>query len=192
MHFIDQREAHYEKFWGPIQNQVMHSADVKPVHVDVYTFTPTKERPYFTLITGGMSDLRQNIPSCHPTLNKRAEVMTYTHELQNWMYNVLKGLAEMPFNDETFLHWYHTVPNGIPMTAEPSELTAFLFLPPIFEAEGFSPMIVDGDQTDMLVMVPITERELIFTRERGIEAMLEIFDQQDFDYIINERRSSFV
>ncbi len=192
MNPIDQREAHYEKFIGPIAGQVMHSTDIKPVHVDIYTFPPTARRPYYTLITGGMSDLRQNIPGDRSSLGQRAEIMTYAHEPQGWMYNVLKGLAEMPSTDDTFLHWYHTVPNGKAMSANPSDLSAFLFVPPYHEDENFSPMIVDGDETDFLVMVPITERELIYTREHRVKAMLEVFDQHDFDYVIDEKRRSFV
>lgn len=192
MPLIDQREAHYEKFLGPIMDPVMHSTDIKPVHIDIYTFPPTEERPYFTLITGGMSDLRQNVPARYHSLGRRAEILTYAAEPQGWMYNVLKGLAEMPFDDNTFLHWYHTAPNGKAMTAEPSDLTAYLFVPPYLEVEEFSPMTIDGDNTDFLMMVPITARELNFTREHGIDAMLNVFDEHDFDYIINERRSSFI
>jgi len=192
MNHIDQRESHYEKFLGTLTDQVMHSTDIKPVHVDVYTFPPTADRPYYTLITGGMFDLRQNIPPQHTSLGRRAEIMTYAHEPQGWMYNVLKGLAEMPFDDDTFLHWYHTVPNGKAMTADPSDLTAFLFVPPYLEAKDFSPMTVDGDETDFLVMVPITDSELNYTREHRVEAMLEVFDRHDFDYVVNEKRGSFV
>ena len=192
MNHIDQRESHYEKFLGTLTDQVMHSTDIKPVHVDVYTFSPTADRPYYTLITGGMFDLRQNIPPQHTSLGRRAEIMTYAHEPQGWMYNVLKGLAEMPFDDNTFLHWYHTVPNGKAMTADLSDLTAFLFVPPYLEAKDFSPMTVDGDETDFLVMVPITDSELNYTREHRVEAMLEVFDRHDFDYVVNEKRRSFV
>lgn len=192
MDLIEQRESHYEKFLGPISEKVMHSTDIKPVHVDIYTFPPTEECPYYTLITGGMSDLRQNIPDQYTSIGRRAEIMTYAREPQGWMYNVLKGLAEMPSDDNTFLHWYHTVPNGMPMTADPSDLTAFFFVPPFFEADEFSPMMVDGEAADILFMVPITDRELSFIREHRSEAMLEIFDRHDFDYVIDEQRRSFV
>lgn len=187
-----QRETHYERFIGPMANEVMHSTNVKPVHIDVYTFKPSSARPYYTLLTGGMSDLRQNIPVKFSNLSPRAEIMTYAHEVKGWMQNVLKGLAEMPWDDNTFLHWYHSVPNGKPMTAEPSELTAFFFVPPYREDQNFNPMIVEGDKVDFLVMIPITQRELNFKREHGAKALIDVFDQNNFDYIINEARKSFV
>ena len=192
MNLIEIREQHYEKFIGPIPNDVYHSTDVKPVHIDIYTFKPTEDRPYYTLITGGMSDKRQNIPDKFPNISKRTEIMTYAHEPKGWMYNVIKGLAEMPWDDDTWLHWYHSMPNGKPMTAEPSALTAFFIVPPYYEDEKFGPMIVEGDKTEFLFMVPITEEELKFKRERGAEDLLKLFDEVNFDYIIDESRKSFV
>jgi hypothetical protein len=190
--FIDEREAHYEKFIGKISDEVMHSTDVKPVHVDIYTFPPAEKRPYYTLLTGGMSDVRQNIPAKFPHLSPRAEILTYVSKPQGWMYNVLKGLAEMPSDDNTFLHWYHSVPNGKPMTAVPSELTAYFFVPPYLEDQGFNPMIVGGEKTDFLVLVPITNQELNFKREHGANGLLDKFDQNNFNYVIDESRKSFV
>lgn len=192
MSLIEQRESHYEKFFGPINGKVMHSTDFKKVHVDIYTFGPTEERPFYTLVTGGMSDARQNIPAQYAQLAPRAEILTYTREPQGWMYNVLKGLAEMPSDDNTFLHWYHSVPNGMPMTAKPSELTAFLFLPPYPEDPGINPMIVDGDATDFLMMVPITNAEMEFKRKYGTKELVQKFDEANFNFVINEERTSVV
>src|SRR4030095_2254037 len=112
------REAHYERFFGRLE-QVMHSTDEKPVHIDIYQFAPTEDRSSWTLITGGMSDRRQPLPAEAPEhVAPRAEIMMYVAEPKPWMFAVLKGLAEMPFDQDTFLHWHHTVPNGHPLTAE--------------------------------------------------------------------------
>ena len=175
-----------------MKNQVWHSTDAKPVHIDVYDFLPTEDRKHHVLITGGMSDLRQNIPARLESLALRAEILTYAHQPQKWMINVLKGLAEMPWDGDTFLHWGHTVPNGKPMTAKPSLLTSFFFVPPFLEAEGFETMSIEGDHVDFLVMVPITEAERAFIREKGREPFMEILDAHNFDYIIDEDRTSFV
>jgi hypothetical protein len=98
---IDQRETHYQRFFGPLDQQVMHSTDLKPVHIDIYQFAPTAERPFWTLITGGMSDARQPIPPTAPKhVAPRAEILMYAEEPKGWMLSVLKGLAEMPFVDD--------------------------------------------------------------------------------------------
>jgi hypothetical protein len=193
MNYTKAREAHYEKFLGPITQPLMHSSDQKQPHIDIYQFEPTADRPYWVLITGGMSDLRQHIPSKFAgKVAPRAEILLHAAEPKPWMFNVLKGLAEMPFDDETFLHWWHTVPNGKPMTAEPSELTNFLFLPPYYEGADFVTLHLDGDRVDFLWMVPITDGELSYKLKYGVEALETLFEEAHMSLVIDEKRSSLV
>ena len=60
--FLEARERHYQKFFGPLTRHVVHSTDVKPVHIDIYQFEPIQGRSYWTLVTGGMSNERQLDP----------------------------------------------------------------------------------------------------------------------------------
>ena len=185
-----QREAHYEKYLGDLDQVVMKSTGQKPVNVDIYTFAPTEERPFYVLITGGMSDQRQNIPEDWD-IAPRAELMLYTLHPKGWMYSVLRGLAEMCFEKDTFLSYRHTIPNGRPMTSEPSLLTAFTFLPPQLEEDGFQSMQVDGDDTDLLLLVPITEAEREYAVEQGTDDLYNLFAQH-LDPVIDEHRSCVV
>jgi|SRR5687767_5608291 hypothetical protein len=188
--FIDQREAHYQRFFGRLDQPVIHSLDVKSVHVDIYQFAPDAGRPFWTLITGGMSDRRQPLPADPPAhIAPRAEILMYAQQPQDWMFSVLKGLAEMPFVDDTYLHWHHTVPNGQPMTAKPSVLTAFFFLPPYFEDEVFDTLEVGGDKVDFLMLLPITESERQYAIEHGSQALEAVFmADAEFDGVVDEAR----
>jgi hypothetical protein len=191
--FLEGREGHYQRFFGPLDQPVMHSTDSKPVHIDVYQFAPTSDRPYWTLITGGMSDERQIEPSdCAEHMSSRAEILMYVPAPQDWMFSVLKGLAEMPWNDDTYLHWWHTVPNGMPMTSKPSALTSFFFLPPYFEAEGFTDFHLEGEKVDFLWMVPITEAEREYAIEHGSQELESVFQRTGLSPVLNEHRASLV
>jgi hypothetical protein len=44
---LEAREQHYQQFFGPLTQNVWHSTDLKAVHVDIYQFAPTRERPYW-------------------------------------------------------------------------------------------------------------------------------------------------
>jgi hypothetical protein len=190
---IETRESHYQRFFGPLSEPVMHSTDVRPVHIDIYQFAPTEERPFWTLITGGMSDRRQNVPAdAGSHIAPRAEILMYVRKPEHWMFAVLKGLAEMPFDDDTYLHWYHTVPNGKPMTARVSQLTSFFFLPPYFEEDGFDSLIVEGDRVHILMLLPITEAEREYAMQHGSQALEEVMSSSDFDPVVDEERSSLV
>ena len=191
--YLEARERHYERFFGPMTQKIMHSTDIKPVHVDIYQFAPIKDRPYWTLITSGMSNERQIEPEdCEEYMSPRAEILMYVPEPQGWMFNVLKGLAEMPFDDNTCLHWWHTVPNGMPMTAKPSLLTSYFFLPPYFEPEGFTGLELDGDRVDFLWMVPISEAEREYAVKHGSQELEKVFQKAEMSPILNESRHSLV
>lgn len=191
--FLDIREAHYQRFFGPLTEKVMHSTDVKPVHVDIYQFAPTTERQFWTLITGGMSDIQQIGPEdCAEHQAPRAEILMYVPSPQGWMFNVLKALAEMPFDDDTYLHWWHTIPNGMPMTAKPSLLTSYFFMPPYFEDEQFGGLQLDGDAVDFLWMVPITEAEREFAVAHGSQALENRMRDANLAHVLDESRKSIV
>jgi len=191
--FLEAREQHYQRFFGELTHKIMHSTDIQPVHIDIYQFEPTPERDFWTLITGGMSDERQISPEdCDSDMAPRAEIIMYAAEPQNWMFSVMKGLAEMPFTDETYLHWWHTVPNGMPMTATPSLLTSFFFLPAYFENEEFNSLRLDGDGVDFLWMIPITEAERAFAIEQGSDALDGVLREKMHSHVIDESRESYV
>jgi len=191
--FLRPREEHYQRFFGPITRDIMHSTDVRAVHVDIYQFEPTPERPFWTLITSGMSNERQiELEDCEDGMAPRAEILMYAAEPQGWMFSVLKGLAEMPFDDNTCLHWGHTVPNGMPMTAAPSLLTSFLFVPPFCEPPEFNELEIDGDNVDFLWMIPITEAEREFAIQHGSEKLYEKLEDADMPIAMDEQRKSVV
>lgn len=59
--FMELFENHIEKNIGKIEN-VFHEISSDFIHVDIYIITPTKEKPYYTLVTSGMSSLPQTVP----------------------------------------------------------------------------------------------------------------------------------
>lgn len=190
--FIQIREEHYQRFLGPMKHPLMHSTDTKPVHIDMYQFEPTSERPYWTLVTGGMSDKPQLAPVADDYRSPRAEILMYVSEPKHWMFNVLKGLAEMPFEDDTHLHYWHTAQNGMPMTAEPSALTAFFFLPPYFEHPEFPKLSLGGDRVDFLWLIPITEAERQYAVRKGGQALEKVIEKANLPIIVDEGRQSLV
>lgn len=187
------RERHYTKEFGPLTEPILHSTDEKPLHIDVYQFPPSDRRPYWTLITGGMSDKRQNVPGDAPGfVSPRTEILLYAREPKDWMFHVLKCLAEMPFTQDTFLHWWHSVPNGMPMTPQRSHLTNFLFLPPYLEPESLDALRIDEEKVDVLWLVPITDSEFDYAVQRGPRELEAKLREKGLDPAIDENRGPAV
>jgi hypothetical protein len=140
-----------------------------------------------------MSDLPQTIPPDAPSyVVPRTEILMYVSKPEGWMFSVLKGLAEMPFDDDTYLYWHHTVPNGMPMTARPSELTSFFFIPAYFEDEEFEALRIDGEEIRFLTLIPITEAERAYAVQNGSEALESLMEENELDPVVDEERESLV
>jgi hypothetical protein len=183
------RENHYMRHLGPMTEPIAHSSDKQPVHLDIYQFGPNASRPYWKLVTGGMSDLRQNIPiPVAEFAAPRAELLMYATEPQPWMFSILKTLAEYPSRTGKYLHWLHTWTNDAPLTTTPSEYTSCLFLPPRLENSSFNELQIEGDRVDFLWMIPITSAERDYAAERGSEHLEWLFVRCGVDLIASDRR----
>ena len=192
---MEKREEHYGRLFGPVSGPVMHSMDDKVPHIDVYQYEPNEERLFWTLITGGMSDAVQAVPADYrDELSGRTEILTYAEEPREWIMRALKGLGDLPFDHDTFLYYWHSVPGpgGGPVTDQPSELTCFLMAPPYLEDEEFDSMEIDDEPVDFLWAIPITDRELRFNLDHGGAALVELLEEKNVSPVIDESRKSIV
>ncbi len=155
------RENHYKKYLGEMDHQILQSGDTSTdVFVEFYKFKPAPKRPGYTLITGGISEVKQNIPLDNKRTSGRTELIMYAREPYGWMFGLLDILSLMPFKNKTFLHWQSLYSMGICLHVGESEFTHILFMPPFFENECFyNTLHINGDKVDPLWAVPITEPE---------------------------------
>src|SRR5215471_13595300 len=117
---LEQIDKHIETHIGKIST-VLHEIASDLVHIDVHQVNPTQERPYYTLITSGMSDLPMTVPeSAHDF--RYAELMLclpsdwrLDHDdlkqggdLYYWPIRWLKICARFPHEYKTWFGWGHT------------------------------------------------------------------------------------
>lgn len=57
---MEEIEAHIERHVGKI-SMVFHEVLSDIVHIDIHQIPPTDDRPYWTLVTSGMSDLPMSV-----------------------------------------------------------------------------------------------------------------------------------
>lgn len=191
---MQERENIYADFFGECDG-VNHALLPVVPHIDVYIYPP-KDRPFYTLVSGGMSDLPMMIPEDCPRSHARREIIMYVNEPNDHLVGLIRHFALFPFQASTWLGGGHTVPNGIP--AEPlfedSDLVGTLFIPTIVRpdnslSERFS---IDGDSVDFLWLVPITQAELDYKLEFGMDALLTKFDEAKKSVVHDPHRGSCV
>lgn len=201
---IEEILDHIEKHIGEI-HMVFHEMISEQVHIDIHWVQPTKERPFHTLVTSGMSDKPMNTPDevkncdyaelsiCLPEGWKISEGDFY-NEKNYWPIRWLKYLARFPHEYNTWLSYGHTIPNGDP--AEPfarnTALNTMVLLPTILFGEGFHMLELPDKAINFYTLIPLYSEEVKLKMNKGVEALFEGFDKFGVNDIVQVDRPNTV
>lgn len=199
---IEAISDHIEKHVGPIEN-VWHELISDLVHIDVHQIAPTDERPWWTLVTSGMSDIPMSAPEgaedfrytelmiCLPK-DWPMEEKEFDKDENYWPVYWLKYLARFPHQHETWLSWGHTIPNGDP--AEPigpgTNMTGLILLQPMTVTTDFWSLPIREDKTiNFFAVFPLYDEEMELKLKKGAEEIEQLFEKNKITEILDPRRS---
>ncbi len=198
---VEQVGRHIEKHVGKV-DQVYHEIVSPIVHIDVHLVKPTAERPFNTLVTSGMSERPMALPE-GVRGHRYAELMlclpaewpltmeSFKKEDNYWPIGLLKMLARMPHECDTWLDLGHTVPNGDPPKryASNTELCCALLLVPLMFDKGFATFEAGpGKKVTVLSVVPIYREEMQRKLDRGTESLIAGFEKERVTELLDVRR----
>ena len=194
---FDEISEHVEKYIGKI-HLILHEIISKQVHIDVIWVKPTKEKPFHTFITSGMSDKPMKTPNdvencddaelciCLPDSWKVSNE-EFKDENNYWPIRWLKYLARFPHEFDTWLSYGHTIPNGDP--AEPfannTKLNTMVLLPTIIFDKSFHTLKLENKSIDFYTLVPLYTEEVELKLKKGVEALFDGFDKFGINDIID-------
>jgi hypothetical protein len=205
--YLREITAHIEGHFGN-DFFVLHEKKSSILHVDIHVVMPSRARPFFTLLTSGMSDLDMNVPKGFEDL-ALAEVCLCLPEywplgMTNfgwrepnyfWPIHVLKQAARYPHVCKTWLGWGHSVPRTPAADAPPEEarFTGMLFVPPQTFPEGADEVTTADDRTiRYLGLIPLLAPELVFKETFGLEQCEGKLLAAEVTELLDPRRSSVV
>ena len=168
---------------------VWHELVSDRIHLDVHVVPPSEERPWFTLVTSGMSARPMTLPPDfeEPDAWRHAELCVLLppdwpleeaalkDERNYWPIRLLKTRARLPHEYKTWLGWGHSIPNGDPAQryASDTRLSGAIVLPPMAEPEEL--FVVEGAPTIHIFQVlPVTTEEMAYKLKHGVD---ELFDK---------------
>lgn len=189
-------EAHLQKFLGA-NAMVWHEIVSDLVHIDVYKFSPTPDRPFYTLVTLGMSDLPMTVPTGLENM-ARAELMlclppewpldsameiTSQGDLADfnnfWPIHTLKYLARMPHEFQTWLGWGHSISNGNPPeNIANTNFTGNIIGPTVTLPDEFVQLKVGDREVWFYGVFPVYSEEMSFKTDHpdGADALFKRFE----------------
>ena len=197
--------AHIERHLGPVSG-VFHEIISDLVHIDVHVVPATEQFPYLRLVTSGMSDLPMTVPDeVDADVPRYMELMVtlpadwpisqdaFEDERNYWPVRLLKGLARLPHEYDTWLGFGHTIPNGHP--SEPYApgvgFDGAIGLPPVTPPEDFAELVLeDGKVISFMTIIPLYPEEMDLKLKKGAEALLDRFDAKNIQDVIEPGRTN--
>jgi hypothetical protein len=191
-----QRLAIYERELGEREYTF---SDASSRRIDVHAFgrdfVPDCEEGSdegYVLLTNGMSEQRMAVPD-QAEAKVRAELMWYVREATPEVSATLRWLASVPLLDDTWFGFGHRVPMPAPPMPG-TDFKTFLFLTPIITpdqriAEALS---VAGDPVEILTVNLISDHEYGLIKNEGLDAFLDLLDENDYPPIFDPARRSYV
>jgi Suppressor of fused protein (SUFU) len=196
---------HIETYFGT-DFFVLHEEKSALVHIDVNVVLPSLIRPYYTLLTSGMSDRRMKVRR-GVTDSALAEVclclpkewpinqnnMDWATPEFFWPIAVLKNVARYPHLHETWLSRAHTIGSiEHPSRLDPQgRFIGVLLLEPLTFPAGAERVVAeDGGAIRYLAVVPVLATELAFKRKFGTAALEERLAAANFTELLDPERQS--
>jgi hypothetical protein len=199
--FTEVIESHIDKHFkkrGPVFHEIVSDL----VHLDIELIEPTADRPYFTLITNGMSSRPMSTPKGAEQSQYAELVLSlppdwpltqelFANERNYWPIRWLKELARLPHKYNTWLWASHTVPNGDPPEpfADNTKLCCALILFPVLVPKSFVRLEVSpGTMIHFLSFVPIYREEMDLKLHKGLDPLMSLFDKAKVNELLNINR----
>lgn len=200
---VERISQHIEDSIGPIK-VVFHELVSEHVHVDVYHVEPSKERPFHTFVTSGMSDEPMITDD---TERRYAEAMillppewpvsekAFEDENHWWPLRELKGVARFPHVYSTWLGYGHSIANGEDLDpyAPNTRMCATLLMPSLAYPEEATRLEVTPDKTILFwTLYPIYKEELDFKLTNSAEALFELMQENGVTDVLDPQRVNLV
>jgi hypothetical protein len=168
---------------------VWHELISDDIHIDIHVREPVPERPYRLLVTSGLSarpmtaapevdlhyaELCLALPPDWPI-----DADSFSDERNYWPIRLLKQLARLPHQFNTWLGWGHSIPNGeraVPY-APGIPYTGVVLIPPLELGTDLSP-VLGSPPIQIYQVLPVTQREMALKLDLGIVEMLELLQRQ--------------
>jgi hypothetical protein len=196
-------EEHIAKHVGEV-GWVYHEIISDLVHLDVHVVEPRPERPFFTLVTSGMSARAMKVPEGAEDFSYAELVIClppdwpmkqedFKDDKNFWPIRLLKMLARLPHEYDSWLGYGHTIPNGDPAEpyAENTKLCCALLLPPVTIPSDFMTLAATPElDINFYGVVPIYKEEMELKLKKGSDGLIDRFDKYGVSEILDVKRKN--
>ena len=182
---FDVIDPHLDEYFKQDEILVLHEKKSDLIHSDVYFIKPSTDRPYYILLTSGMSSLPMNVPEGYEYL-QYAEVMMllpphwnmnyedFKDENTYWPIRILKEISKYPHKYNTWFGLGHSIELDDSLVTD-HNFKGVVLLESIKLSEEFT--IVETKDKLILIysVIPLFKEEMDFLEKEGYQKLLQKF-----------------
>ena len=194
-------EAHIARFVAPVDARVPAPVWEVP-GVELLLVKAGGDRPFHLLVTAGLSEGVMKAPKSQWQHAELCLLLPGSWPLDflegattpsAWPVMGLAKVARLPLQEDTWLGFGHSIPNGVPPLplAPDTAQSAWLLLPPVSLPEKFSGLQSKRQPfINFWALVPLYEEEVEFKLKKGTAKLLELLGRRGVQDIVDPARPS--
>lgn len=181
-----------EENFGKIE-KIYQDVGYDDLYLDVAQINPTKEKPYYTLITLGMGEHKmynqnnENFSSYTELMISLPTDWNLDDENYTWVIDELMHLAYIPFTFYFSYEWGHLENNFEPFSSN-TKLSALTILYPEMKKENSGLLKLENRNLQFYQIVPLYDEEYTFALKNGMKNLLLLDVEKKIGFIIDMNR----
>ncbi|MFR9019655.1 MAG: suppressor of fused domain protein [Fusobacterium sp.] len=161
--------------------------------LDVAQINPTKEKPYYTIITLGMGEHKmynqnnENFSSFAELMISLPPDWSLDDKNYTWAIDELMHLAYIPFTFYFSYEWGHLENNFEPFSSN-TKLSAVTLLYPEMKKESSGLLKLENRNLQFYQIVPLYDEEYTFALKNGMKNLLLLDVEKKISFVIDMNR----
>ena len=161
--------------------------------LDVAQINPTKEKPYYTIITLGMGEHKmynqnnENFSSFAELMISLPPDWNFNDKNYTWAIDELMHLAYIPFTFYFSYEWGHLENNFEPFSSN-TKLSAVSILYPEMKKENSGFLKLENRNLQFYQIVPLYDEEYTFALKNGMKNLLLLDVEKKIGFVIDMNR----
>lgn len=162
-------------------------------YLDVAQINPTKEKPYYTLITLGMGEYKmynqnnENFSSFAELMISFPSDWNFDDKNYTWAIDELIQLTYIPFTYFFAYEWGHLENNFEPFSSN-TKLSAVTLLYPEMKKENSGLLKLENRNLQFYQIVPLYDEECTFALKNGMKNLLLLDVEKKISFVIDMNR----
>lgn len=181
-----------EENFGRIE-KIYQDVGYDDFYLDMAQINPTKEKPYYTIITLGMGEHKmynqnnENFSSFAEFIISLPPDWNLDNDSYNWILDNLVHLAYIPFTFYFSYEWGYLENNFEPFSSN-TKLSAVSILYPEMKKENSGLLKLENRNLQFYQIVPLYDEEYTFALKNGMKNLLLLDVEKKISFVIDMNR----